>query len=49
MVEYSKNVTLKITKILLQFALISMLCYHGHLALRDTDKLTFTNRIEEGL
>ena len=49
MAEYSKNISLKVIKILLQILLIGMLCYQGHLSMRDTDKLTFTNRVEQSL
>ena len=48
MVDYSNNYTIKYVKIILQAILISMVCYQSHLGIRDTDKLTFENRIHEG-
>ena len=36
-------------KILCQWALIFMLCYQSHLGMRDSDKLTFENRVREAM
>jgi hypothetical protein len=49
MVEYSKKTCLKGFKIILQTILIIMLCYNAHIAIRDTDRRTFGNRIEQAL
>ena len=35
-------------KIIVQVALLAMLLYQSHLALRDSDKFTFQNRVREG-
>ena len=38
-----------VVKNVLRWSLISMLCYHTFLGIRDSDRLTFENRIREGL
>ena len=38
-----------ILKVVVQWLLIAMIFYASHLALRDSDKTTFENRMREGL
>ena len=47
MADYSTNKSIKYLKVFLKAALIAMICYQAHLAVRDSDKFTFENRIHE--
>ena len=49
MVHYSDKKCLYFTKLILQWSLITVLLYQSHLALRDSDKSTFENRVKEGI
>lgn len=36
-------------KIMVQYVLVAMIIYQAHLALRDSDKSTFENRVRESI
>ena len=36
-------------KIVVQYVLVAMICYQSHLALRDSDKTMFENRVRESV
>ena len=49
MSEYSQNKPLYYFKVILQWVLVGMIWYSCHLALRDSDQTTFTNRLRESM
>tara|TARA_B110000285_G_C14785549_1_gene450597 strand:+ start:7 stop:417 length:411 start_codon:yes stop_codon:yes gene_type:complete len=47
--DYSQNKTIYYLKVVFQWILIGMVFYHSFLGMRDSDKLTFENRIKESV
>lgn len=41
--------TIYYLKVLVQYTLLAMICYQSHLALRDSDRDTFENRVRESI